>query len=246
MELIFKNALVFKKIFSGLKGFVSDINLEFTQTGLHCQSLDDSQIAVFILFIKKESFEKYEFNSNSSILIGLKIESLIDKVFGKCDKNDSLIIKYINDNNLVELTIKGHRQFTFKLKLIELDKELINIPEIEFVCELTLESSGLNDIINHMGKNGDFLQIKTTKDTIILQTDSDEGEGIYTLDSSDAKIDCDDNAKITVMLKYLIMFLKFHQLVDYVKIYIKEDQPVLFSFEMNIGYIQFYLAPSNT
>ncbi|CAG8723537.1 9481_t:CDS:1, partial [Cetraspora pellucida] len=58
-EPTFAKATLFKHVIEATRKLVTNINIEFTESGINFSSIDSSYIALISVHLNKESFEKY-------------------------------------------------------------------------------------------------------------------------------------------------------------------------------------------
>lgn len=94
LEAKLSEAVVFKKIIEAIRDGVSDVNFEFSPSGLSLQSIDSSHVVLTMLLMRADGFESYRCDRN--IPIGININSL-SKII-KCAGNDDSITIRADDN----------------------------------------------------------------------------------------------------------------------------------------------------
>jgi len=122
-------ASAIKSVFEVLKDILNDINIYFTKSGIRILTLDTARSSLVDLKLDAENFEEYE--CDHDIIAGVNITNT-HKLLKTISGNDTLEF-IINDNEFMYInirnTVKGTKT-TFKLKLLDVNEDQIELPEI--------------------------------------------------------------------------------------------------------------------
>jgi len=233
-------------LFEALKDILTDVNLQISSEGIKIISMDGSKQAVVNLKLEANKFEN--FYCKASITAGLNMTSLYKII--KSVKNSDIITFYILSDSTTKLNIEIENKekktnILTVLKLLDIDEDILDIPNIEFDTVKTMPSNDFQSYIRE-------LSIITNKVTLesINNSFSLSGEGDFATtkinvgDSNNEVLSNIHNAKGTFYIKYLLLFTKSTNLCTTVEIYLKNKFPLILVYNVaNLGKLQYCLAP---
>jgi len=243
----------FALIFQHIKAFTEHIIIMFEKDRVYFQSMDSARISVFELFIPSNWFDKYELQNEGSIPIGVS-SSLLFKILNTRDKNQEtrLVFDPENEDKLsIHFTSEDKAVFDkhFELPLVDLDTELMGIPEMECNAEFSISSASFASIISQLKMFGDTLDIVCNEEKIELRSLSD-GAGKMSVDIpidelSEYSIDEGETINLSFGLNTLNNICLYHKITKEVKIKLIKDYPmqIVYYFGDDNTKLIFYLAP---
>jgi proliferating cell nuclear antigen len=247
MQVQIENADDMKRIFDAMKEVVKEVNLNISSGGMECSAMDSSHVAFCKLTIPSTSCTYYK--TEGDYVIGLHIPTLC-KFLASCDKEDAVELKYSPDNqDILEIKFVSRdlkRQSNFNYKLLHIDSEELNVPEIQFAALITLPYSMLNGIIKNLLLIGDTVNITLNEEGVTFSVpNSDIGSGGTTLvDSDDVKIERNEACSLTFSLRYFHMFTKSNITQGNASIGIKNETPMMLECHAGgTGIMRYYMAP---
>ena len=230
-----------------LKDILTDVNLQITTEGLKIMSMDGSKAAVINLKLEASKFEYYYCVNN--IKAGLNMTSL-HKIIKSIKNNDTLKL-YINKHepNKLCIEIQNKEKKTLiltVLKLLDIDEDILEIPNIEFDNVITMPSNDFQSYIRELSIITNKIRIKSDDSKFILYGIGDFAETSITVGESTKHI---TDRKINIEselfnIKYLLLFTKSTNLCTTVEIYLKNNFPLILIYNVaNLGKLQYCLAP---
>jgi len=227
-----------------LKDILTDVNLQISKDGIKIIAMDGSKVAIINLKLDATKFE--EFYCHEDIKIGLNMTSL-HKII-KSIKNNDILSLYIteNENNKLCIQINNKEKKTnilTTLKLLDIDEDILEIPDIKFDSIITMPSNDFQSYIRELSIITNKVKIESIDSKFTLY-----GQG----DFAETKIDIGeisnyDNKNViseTFNLKYLLLFTKSTNLCTTVEIYLKNKFPLILIYNVaNLGKLQYCLAP---
>ena len=106
--------------------------------------MDGSQAALFELILKNDWFTSYEVEKE--VVLGINCE-LIAKVLHCLNNNQTITIEYDTKDDLTISLIprEGEKCMTkeFTIPLMDLESQLMEIPEADYVADLEMDSQGV-------------------------------------------------------------------------------------------------------
>ena len=232
-----------------LKDILTDVNLQISKDGLKIIAMDGSKSAIINLKLEASKFE--EFSCTHDIKVGLNMTSL-HKII-KSIKNNDILTLYIkeNQNNKLCIEIVNKEKKTTiltELKLLDIDEDILEIPNIKFDSVITMPSNDFQSYIRELSIITNKVKIQSVNSTITLFGYGDFAETKIEIGESCENLN-NDNLNITsetFNLKYLLLFTKSTNLCTTVEIYLKNKFPLILIYNVaNLGKIQYCLAPLN-
>jgi proliferating cell nuclear antigen len=246
-------AETFATIFQHMKLFTDNINIMFESERMFIQGMDSARVSIFEITLPATWFDEYEHEDQGTILIGIS-SSLLFRVLNTRDKSQNLIIKFDQENSdklLVDFVGESKVAFDkhFELPLMNIDEEMMAIPEIDYQAEFSLSSSNYSNMINQMKMFGDCLEIKCSEERIDLLSNSvDLGKmsvNIPIEDLTEFSINEGETLDISFSLNYMHMFCMYSKLSKDVNLSIRDNYPMKMLYKLGEEGAQmtFYLAP---
>lgn len=241
----------FRVLVEALKEILTDTNLVIDKTGIKLIATDNSQIVLIHMKLLSENFEY--FYCDKKYNIGINMMNLF-KLIKTMNNNDTLSL-FIEKNDENRLGIKINNsdknvQTLFKMNLLDISDDEINIPPAKFETELTLPSSDFQKLVRDMTNIGEKIEIKSVGNSLILTCEGDFACQETLLCETQNGLNF---SKITgpekpiqgiFSLKYLSLFTKCTNLCNIIHVYIKNDYPLIIRYDVaNLGNIKLCLSP---
>lgn len=247
----------FRILMSALKDILLDTNIIFTKQGIKIINMDKSHTILVHLFLKADNFEVYECLYDK-IIIGVNMLHLF-KLISSVDNDDTLTI-FIEKNDyddgvITELGLRFENGDikqckTQKLRLIEPDKDTLDIPNVEFSSILNMPSSDFQKIIRDMANISDKIEIKSVGDELLFSSRGQfakaELRRTETVGSMEFIQKKNDHTIIQgeFSLKNLLYFIKCTNLCNQIEIYLENNLPLIVKYNVaSLGEIRLCLSP---
>lgn len=266
LEVTTPHTATFKTLFEVLKESLVETNIEFKneveeseikKNGIKIKAIDPTKTVLIHLRLLKEAFSTFEC-SKEKYTIGLNL-GYFHKLIKSMDKDDKLTL-YVENEDRDYLGIKidnieKNRTDLYKLKLLELKNEEIELPEIEFDVRIKINGTEFHKMCREMIYISDYVEIKCSKEKIIFTCKGDCAERTTTYrqnneDCSNIDISySEDVEKNTIIqgvfeLKNLVLFGKCSSLCDQIQIYMKNNYPLVIKYTIaKLGQIILCLGP---
>lgn len=244
----------FSFLFQNLKTFTDLLSVSFNKNKLYFQSTDSANITIFELNIINDWFD--EFDVNSHVSIGLNT-NILAKILSTREKGHSIKFEYTDESpdNLriyFESDNKEILKREFEIPLVDIEQDIMQIPEQETNADIQLSSSNFSNVISHLKLFGDYATIKCNEEIIEFTSHSIEtGKMKVNIDINDLNeysITEDMELNTSYTLNYLNNISTFSKLTKNVFIHITEDFPIKIVYylddtEDKDKSLCFYLAP---
>jgi proliferating cell nuclear antigen len=236
-------ATSFRNIFEVLKDIINDINVYFDSTGIRISTLDVARVSLVHMFLAAENFEEY--SCTGEIIAGLNIGNTY-KLLKSITSNDTLSIS-IDGPEYMLITINNESKkskSTFSLKLLDIDEEILDIPDIKMDVITTLPSVDFQRICRDMGNLSNEIQISRSANYIKLSCLGDFANQETTINCQEI---VEQDITNTFSLRYLNLFTKATGMCSSVQLIQSSDDPempIILRYSVaNLGDIKFFLAP---
>ena len=235
-----------------LKEILTDGNIFFDETGIKLIAMDSTHTVLIHLKLLSENFEF--FHCSKKITIGVNMLNLFKLI--KTMTNSETLTLFLEKDNENQLGIIIHNseknsQTTYKLNLLDIDEENINIPPAQFETELTLPSHDFQKIIRDMINIGENIEITSIGSQLKLVCNGDfaHQETILGETNNGLKFSSTQPPELPTQgeysLKYLLLFTKCTNLCNQIHLYIKNDYPLIIQYAVaSLGTIKLCLAPN--
>lgn len=240
-----------KILVEALKEILTDANLECDEAGIKTIAMDGNHIVLVHMKLHGSKFEHYY--CPKKLILGVNMINLF-KLIKTMNNNDTLTL-YVDKRDQNKLGIKMENEekntsTTYKLDLMDLDEETIEIPPAEFETIITMPSSDFQKICRDMENLADTIEIKSVGAKIIFACKGDFAEqetvmGETNVQGMQFKQKPDDKIVQGVFaLKHLVLFTKCTNLCTKIEMYLKNDYPIIIEYIVaNLGFIRLCLAP---
>ena len=245
-------AELFGLLFQHVRLFTEHVNVTFDKEKMFMQSMDSARVSVFELSLPATWFDSYEHTGASAITLGIPATMLF-KILNTREKIQEILIKYSsleNDKLFFEFTCNNKTVFDkrFELPLMEIDCELMQIPDTNSDADLSINSAVFANLINQLKLFGETIEIQCNEDKITLTSISQES-GKMTVDIGIDDITAfsiteDENMKLSFALSMLHNICMYNKISKEIDIYLTANFPMKLVYNLgdNANYT-FYLAP---
>jgi proliferating cell nuclear antigen len=236
----------FRNIFEVLKDIINDVNIYFDSKGVHIDTLDTARVSLVHVFLAAENFEEY--SCPSEIIAGINISNTY-KLLKSITGSDTFSMA-INDSEYMDIMIRNEEKKSstkFRLKLLEIDEEILEVPDIPMDTITTVPSIDFQRICRDMGNLSTEIHIHRDLNHLQLSCTGDFA-------NQTTSLDCPDTANKPTgniySLKYINLFTKATGMCSNVQLFQSSedlDMPIIVRYSVaNLGEMKFYLAPKTT
>ena len=236
-------ATAFRNIFEVLKDIINDVNIYFDSKGVHIDTLDTARVSLVHVFLAAENFEDY--SCPTEIIAGINISNTY-KLLKSITSNDTLSMA-INDSEFMDIMISNEDKKSstkFRLKLLEIDEEILEVPDLAMDTITTIPSIDFQRICRDMGNLATEITIQRNNTNLTLSCAGDFA-------NQTTSITCPDTVDKPIgnifSLRYINLFTKATGMCSNVQIFqtsVDTEMPIVIRYSVaNLGEIKFYLAP---
>lgn len=231
---------IFKIIVDAVSEIVDTVVMDFGTNGVTMQAMDNSHVSLCVLELKAGGFSEYVCEKPFNIGISL---ANMSRIF-KCTSTDDELEIVLEDSDKMKLNFTGSsRKSEFEMKLMEIESEYLQVPEVEYECVATMLSSEFQKMVKDIAVIGETCTIDVVDSGMTFLADGDMGQAkFHTLEKDTMKIK--GNTKCKFANRYLQMFTKASNLSKSVILKISSDNPMCVEYIIaDLGVLKYYLAP---
>lgn len=236
-----------------LRDLLTEGNLECTSEGMRLMSVSSNREVLIHLKLLSENFEEYQ--CKEPLKLGLNLEDYF-KVIKLVESNETL--RYFvdkKDSNTLAIQRFNKEENISNIKyltLMDIHNDDLTVPQIEFENVIVMNSGRFQKICKEIYGFSNKVQITSINNILkfkaactnvkqeitIKPTDTDTGIKYESNDNKDNIIEGIYN------IKYLVQFSKCANLSNTVKLYMKNDFPLLIECDVaQLGSVRLLLAP---
>jgi len=249
-----QKAEIFAAIFQHIRVFTDNINIMFKSEQMYIQLMDSSHISIIEIVLPNTWFDLYKLTNDVSLTLGINA-TILFRILNSREKTQAIHIHYENtdsDKLNIEFLSENKNEFNkfFEVPLIDIDTDLLQIPEMEHSAEFTISASHFSNIINQLKLFGDTMEIQCSEEKIVLYSHSqDSGKMSVEIkidDLTSFSINEGENVKTSFGLTYLNNICLYNKIAKEIEIKITENAPLKIVYLINgqpDAKMTFYLAP---
>src|SRR3989344_2990431 len=157
------------KAINAISSFISEGNCRFNEHGISFKAIDPSQIVLVNYSLPKNSFTEFNVEPN---LVGVDIVEL-NKIMQRVLPNDRLTME-LSDAEL-GITLDGEINRAFRLPLIDVSEEEINIPATKFDAVIEINSRILKEALKDAALFGSSVVLRVKGTQLIIEARGSQG-----------------------------------------------------------------------
>ena len=252
---------IFAALFQVLKLWTEHVTLIFEPTRVFIQAMDKSHIALSDISIDKSWFTEYE-SDKTTLSVNSGQFSLI---ISHATKHDVLEISFNNtnddDNNKNKndedvLNIVMHSQesdnkkpevHSFQLALIDVENDLIHVPEKEYDVDFAMDSKKFTEVLAELQLFGQDANIHCDEDHVTFSTSHENTNlkiSVPVDDLAEYAIAEDSEVNETFSLAHIYKMCAHMKFGQTVNLSIMKDSPMLVKYDLGSdSRLAFYIAP---
>jgi len=254
MEIVIQNptrAEIFATLFQHMKLFTENMNIHFNTDEIFIQAMDNSHVSILEIKLPSEWFDTYNVKSNTMIGINTNI---LFKVLNTREKSHTLRL-VLEEDNMDKLEINLLSENTnvydrnYLIPLVDLDSEIMGIPDMEYQAELSFPSDVFSRLIDQMNIFGDSLNITCSEEKVEMNAESIDSGKMYVnipIDDLNAfAIEEDEVLDLSFSLSHLKNICLYSKISKEIEVNLTRDYPVklIYKLDHEDAKAMFYLAP---
>ena len=243
----------FRCLIEALKEILTETNIEIDNDGLKIKAMNPSRTVLVHLKLMANKFE--HFYCEKPFKMGVSMINMF-KLIKMINNNDTLTL-YIEKNAENQLGIKmengeKNKMTTFKLNLIDLPNESIEIDPVEFAGIITMPSTEFQNTCKIMSSISQDIDIKVVNKHLIFSCEGDFASQTTEYGETNVgmsfvqNVDENEIVQGAYSLKYLLQFTKCTNLSNSIELLMKNDYPLIIRYQVaGLGQIKLCLVPED-
>lgn len=232
------------------------------------QALDPTTTVYIYLKLNGKNFSTFDCKTkdNAPLVIGVNL-SCFHRLIKTMDKDECLTLfmerENMNNLNIKMESSKFKKITTYDLKLLDLGTGNLKPPSMKFDSIILINSGEFHKLCKEMSIIADLVEIKCYQKEVVFSCKGDYASRKTSFKSSSPEEvnkdvdsvgikfsdDYKENIKIvqgTYELKHLALFAKCSQLCDNIRIYMKNNRPMIINYTIaSFGKVYLCLSPVN-
>ncbi|HIH21088.1 MAG: proliferating cell nuclear antigen (pcna) [Candidatus Diapherotrites archaeon] len=242
-RLVLENAAEFRKCIEAISVLIDEAEFVLEKDSLSLKATDPSQISMVDFRLPKKAFKEFELSSPSKI--GLDLDYL-SQIVSRAKASDVLEIELDSENSRLKLSFKGSSKRSFNIPLLDISRQELPTPKIEFEASLKIKAGELQEGLKDASLIASHITIGVQNDNFIMKANSSKGFWEHESSKKDgALVELQVKKEGTAMfpLDYLQDMLKAASSDTIVSIGLKANHPVNLAYNIGEASISYYLAP---
>lgn len=246
-------ASVIKVLMEALKDLLIDTTIKFDADGVRIVDLDNTHVVMIHLKLFASRFEEYV--CTRPVDIGVNLANF-HKLLKTVNGSDTLTLFLDEtDSNRLGVRVENEEKRSrteYKLNLLDLDQERINIPAVEVQTCVVRPSMDFQKIVRDMAGISERVEIKNVDDQLILTCKGDfcmqetvlhDGSG-GTPALGEGQGPTGAIVQGIFSLKYLVLFCKCSSLCSTTELYLRNNYPLIVRYSVaSLGELKLCLSP---
>ena len=242
---------IFIALFQLLKTTTSIIKINFNSDHIYIQGMDKSHICLFDIKFFSSWFTTYEIEENDEKTICICTQFFYN-IISMTQEKHKLNIHYEGNPDAIFIDLlcqedAGDYNKNFRLPLTELEMEVLNIPEVDYDAEFSMNAKKICELCSQLQIFGDIINIKCNEERIDLISTGSGGEMSVNIpidDLTEFSICEDENIDLSYSLNYITKMCLTSKLSSDIVFSISKDYPLRIKYDLGLeSSIMFYMAP---
>lgn len=231
-----KKVIDFQKSVFALSAFISEANFRFNEQGLSLKAIDPSQIVFVDFKLPRKAFDAYKVEPT---LAGIDVSEL-NKIMQRCLPNDVMEMD-LTDSEL-SISLKGEIEREFRLSLIDVSDEEINIPQKTFDAQLSINSRMLREALKDAGLFGSSVVLKAKQGKLFIEARGSTGQFKSVLNDLEKRARSDSEVTSKYSLSFFSNIIKETGHEQKIDLFLKTDSPMKIEYSLGEASLKFHLA----
>ena len=196
---------IFTQIFKHLKPYGENFNLMFESNRFYTQGMDEAHISLFEIILVDDWFDTYEVEEDTTIGININI---LYQVLNIIKDDHTLILTHPIGGDKINIHFEGTISQEFSIPLVDLDTELLQVPEVEWGADLGIQTKLLKELMSEQNIFGDLITFTCSETKINMASDNNligrMETNINIEDLDEYAVEEDVEISVTYSLKYIL------------------------------------------
>lgn len=240
---------LFVSIFYLVKSCTSIVRIMFKSDKLYIQGMDKAHICLFEITLISTWFNEYEPLEKDEIV---SLDShIFHNILSMSQDKHAISLLYEKDSDKFNIDFitssdaKNDFNKFFNIPLIDLDSVLLDIPEVEYDAEFSINAKQICEVMSQLLVFGDIINIQCNEDKIAIYTHGVSGEMHVNIPIDDlSEYSLGDNMDISYSLTYLSKMCMTTKLSPEIAFGVSSECPMKIKYDLGDGScVLFFIAP---
>lgn len=236
MLIKLENPQILSKAVDIISELVLEVRIKMNEFGMSVIAMDPANVAMVEFKLPKSAFSQFEVGSET---LGINLDNL-KRILKRAGSGSSLIIE--RKENMLNIQIQDRIKRNFTISLIDIDAEEKEVPSLEYVSQIEMNSIDLIDSVEDCSVVSDACSFCINEGKFIIEAKG-LNSALSEFSGDEAKISGENDCQSKYSLEYLQKFIKAAKLVEKTNIKFSNDHPLRMEFKTNHMEINFILAP---
>ena len=245
MKTVQSNAI--KTLFEVQKDLLTDVNITFDEHGMRMLAMDGARVALVHIKLNGADIEQYSCSQRYTLGINL---TYLYKLLKSIGNNDTVCFEIFDSAlDTLVLTLENLDKncvYEYKLKLLDIDEEPLQIPDVQFDKVISMPSVDFARYCRDMKDISESVQIHTSRNDLTFNCVGEFSSCCMNIGETQNGVSFDgrEDVRGNFALRYLSTFSKSFNLSNYVELMLKNNYPLILHYNVaSLGYVRYCLAP---
>jgi proliferating cell nuclear antigen PCNA len=227
----------------------------FDSEKMYLQAMDGSRVSIFELSIPAKWFDSYTIDDGNNLCLGIN-STILFRILNTYETGQTMNIKYDSENSdklEIHFTnsgdgVKNVFDKHFELPLMDIENDIMEIPEFESQADILIPSVKFANIINQLKQFGDTMELECSEEKIMLAASTLESGKMYVEikfdDLQSYSIAEGQELRLSFGLAFLHNICNYSKIAKNIELRITENYPMKITYELgDDAKVTYYLAP---
>jgi len=235
MLIKLENPQLLSRVIEIISELVLEVRIKVNEFGMSIAAIDPANVAMVEFKLPRGAFSQFEADSE---VLGINLDSL-KRILKRAGIGSSLIME--KRDNVLNIQIQDRIKRNFSLSLIDIESEDKEVPSLEYVARVELDSVDFTASIEDCAVVADACSFAIEEKGFIIEAKGmNSARSEFSID--EAKID-GENCRSRYSLEYLQKFVKGGKLTDKIVAKFSGNHPLKLEFKGEHMELNFILAP---
>ncbi len=200
-----------------------------SKNGISLVATDRAMVAVVKFELKKDAFDDYKCDKESSI--GVNIENLL-QILRRAKSTDQITLEVSEDNSKLKIQMKGEGARKFSIPLLDITKgDIPEIDQLDFSAKMQIKTGVMEEGINDADIISDSVIFETDGKSLVIKTEGDSSSVESKIDKDSGLVEISGNGvRSRYALEYLKKIMKAGKISETASLQMGRDFPMKLEF----------------
>jgi proliferating cell nuclear antigen len=245
MSFTHKSSQRFKDLLEALNVLSEEVEFTANPEGLAAMQMDPSHCAMFVLKMPSTAFERWDVIEEQKFTVD--VTNLVKKILKNTYKDESVELSYDPDRERLDVILRSDIARRKDMPTLANMDEEVPQPKIFFTAHARVVLRGLVKALKDFNELSEHTTITVENDSLTLSQRGDLGSQSTPFDKYGdnlLSLKCEEDTTSTFTESYLEKIVRAIQpLSEVVNLELSTDMPIKIWPELDVGSLEFYIAP---